>query len=116
MPANLAPHKRSPAPKPALAPLFKALADETRLEILSLLRGGDHCVCDLTSALDVQQSLLSFHLKTLRDAGLVSDRKEGRWVYYTLETAALESIESALTDMRAPQRRKLPTLGPACCD
>ncbi len=102
--------------KPALAPLFKALADETRLEIIGLLRGGEHCVCDLTSALEVQQSLLSFHLKTLKEVGLVSDRKDGRWVYYTLHTDALESLEAELAAMRAPQRRKLPTLGPACCD
>jgi ArsR family transcriptional regulator len=60
---------------------FHALSDETRLQLLELLREGEQCVCDLTDALDAAQSRLSFHLKTLKDAGLVTDRKQGRWVY-----------------------------------
>ncbi len=63
---------------------FRALADESRLRILELLAGGEHCVCELTEALDRKQSLLSFHLKILKDAGLVTDRREGRWTYYAL--------------------------------
>src|SRR5205807_5531861 len=58
---------------------FRALSDETRLKIIDLLRRGERCVCELTEALDVAQSLLSFHLRTLKDAGLVTDRREGRW-------------------------------------
>lgn len=69
--------------------LFHALSDETRLQILERLRAGERCVCELTDALDVAQSRLSFHLKVLKDAGLVSDRREGRWMYYTLNTEAL---------------------------
>jgi ArsR family transcriptional regulator len=49
-----------------------------------MLRGGERCVCDLQADLDAAQSRLSFHLKVLKEAGLVSDRKEGRWSYYTL--------------------------------
>ena len=53
---------------------FHALSDETRVEIVQRLSGGERCVCELTSALDAAQSRLSFHLKTLKTAGLVTDR------------------------------------------
>ena len=72
------------------ARVFHALSDETRLAIVELLRGGERCVCDLQDALDAAQSRLSFHLKVLREAGLVRDRKEGRWSYYTLDAAGLK--------------------------
>src|SRR5437588_13035134 len=74
------------------ARLFHALSDETRLEIVRLLSHGERCVCELQGALDAVQSRLSFHLKTLQDAGGVSDRREGRWVYYALNRDALDEI------------------------
>lgn len=69
--------------------LFHALSDPTRLSILERLRYGERCVCELTDALDAAQSRLSFHLKVLKDSGLVTDRREGRWMYYTLNPEAL---------------------------
>ncbi len=66
------------------ARLFHALSDETRLGVLEMLRGGERCVCELQDAMGAAQSRLSFHLKVLKDAGLVQDRKEGRWSYYSL--------------------------------
>ena len=57
---------------------FRALADATRLKIIDRLRDGEECVCNLTGPLGTRQSLLSFHLRTLKDAGLMTDRKEGR--------------------------------------
>ena len=80
------------------AALFHALSDPTRLRLVDLLRGGERCVCDLTDALEAGQSRLSFHLKTLKDAGLVLDRKEGRWVYYRLNPEQLERLAGVLTD------------------
>ena len=74
------------------AKLFHALSDQTRLSILQRLRFGERCVCDLTDALDAAQSRLSFHLKVLKEAGLVSDRREGRWMYYTLNPDAVAEI------------------------
>src|ERR687893_1890731 len=71
------------------ARLFHALSDSTRLSILERLRFGERCVCDLTDALDAAQSRLSFHLKVLKDAGLVTDRREGRWSYYAPVPGAL---------------------------
>lgn len=78
------------------AVLFHALSDEKRLRILALLAGGELCVCELTEALHLSQSLLSFHLRTLRDAGLVVDRREGRWIHYSLRSEALEEAKSAI--------------------
>lgn len=74
------------------ARLFHALSDETRLEIVRLLAHGERCVCELTSALHAAQSRLSFHLRTLKDAGVVADRRQGRWVYYSLVPAAFEEL------------------------
>ena len=89
--------------------LFQALSDLTRLSILQRLRLGERCVCELTDALDAAQSRLSFHLKVLKDAGLVSDRREGRWMYYTLNADALaeisELVESLASAPSAAERR-----------
>ena len=70
--------------------LFHALSDATRLAALDMLRDGEKCVCELQNQLDVAQSRLSFHLKVLKDAGLVEDRKEGRWSYYQIVPGALD--------------------------
>jgi ArsR family transcriptional regulator len=89
--------------------LFHALSDATRLSILERLRFGERCVCDLTDALDAAQSRLSFHLKVLKDAGLVSDRRDGRWMYYTMNTDTLGEIEEliqGLASTPSPAERK----------
>ena len=86
-----------------VARLFHALSDETRLCLLAMLRDGERCVCDLTGALDSGQSRLSFHLKTLKDAGLVQDRKEGRWSYYSLVPEALEGLDEAVASLSPTQ-------------
>jgi ArsR family transcriptional regulator len=82
------------------ARLFQALSDETRLGIVRMLAGGERCVCELQEALGAYQSRLSFHLKKLKDAGLVSDRKEGRWVHYSLRPEALEETRSLLGELQ----------------
>lgn len=99
------------------AALFHALSDPIRIEVLALLSGGERCVCDLTEALAVAQSRLSWHLKTLKDAGLVSDRREGRWSYYTLERDAFERAEAAIAALK-PRARRLAVRSAAggCCD
>jgi ArsR family transcriptional regulator len=66
---------------------FKALSDETRLRILKLLEDGELCVCDITAALQMTQPNISFHLSILKEAGLIKDRKEGRWNHYQLDFA-----------------------------
>jgi ArsR family transcriptional regulator len=81
--------------------IFHALSDETRLAIVHRLQGGEKCVCVLQDLLDAAQSRLSFHLKTLKEAGLVVDRKEGRWSYYALVPEVLERAVSGLTEVHA---------------
>jgi ArsR family transcriptional regulator len=93
--------------------LFRALGDETRLRLVERLRGGEQCVCDLTDELEAGQSRLSFHLKTLKDAGLVTDRREGRWVYYALNPEAFDALQAVLGELR-PARRGLRVLRPGC--
>jgi ArsR family transcriptional regulator, arsenate/arsenite/antimonite-responsive transcriptional repressor len=66
------------------AQLFKALSDETRLRILSLLTAGELCVCELMATLNLPQSTVSRHLAYLRNAGLVEDRRQGVWMFYRL--------------------------------
>lgn len=88
------------------ARLFHALSDETRLEILERLQTGEQCVCDLMESLGAAQSRLSFHLKVLKDARLISDRPEGRWVYYSLNEEGLRAIEEvARTLTERPAKR-----------
>lgn len=95
--------------------LFHALSDETRIAILRMLRNGELCVCELQSELDAAQSRLSFHLRVLREAGLVSDRREGRWSYYRIVPDALAEVHDLTVDLQ-PARASLPIARKgACC-
>jgi ArsR family transcriptional regulator, arsenate/arsenite/antimonite-responsive transcriptional repressor len=82
------------------AAFFHALSDETRLEILDRLRNGEQCVCELTDVLKAAQSRLSFHLRVLKEAGLIRDRPEGRWMYYALNEEAFEEVADFLRTMK----------------
>jgi ArsR family transcriptional regulator len=84
----------------ATARLCRALGDETRLRLIERLRAGEQCVCDLTDELEASQSRLSFHLKALKDAGLVMDRREGRWVYYALNPRAFAMLDLLLEELK----------------
>jgi ArsR family transcriptional regulator len=99
------------------AALFHALSDATRLAILERLRDGERCVCDLQDAVDAAQSRLSYHLKVLKDAGLVTDRRDGRWSYYTLVPDAFTEAHDAVRAL-APRPRRggatLAVLGRCC--
>jgi len=65
--------------------VFKALSDETRLKILKLLDHGELCVCDIVAALNTIQPKVSFHLSILKEAGLIRDRKQGKWIHYRID-------------------------------
>ncbi|MCS6328922.1 MAG: winged helix-turn-helix transcriptional regulator [Nitrospira sp.] len=88
-----------------VAKVFQALSDETRLLILEQLKDGEQCVCELTDAFKTGQSRLSFHLRVLKEAGLVLDRPEGRWVYYSLNPDALEELQEAVNSLNRPSGR-----------
>jgi ArsR family transcriptional regulator len=72
-----------------LLSVFKALSDETRLRIVKLLENGELCVCHIVAAVDMSQSKISFHLKILKEAGLVKDWREGKWMHYRLNESDL---------------------------
>ncbi len=97
------------------ARLFHALSDETRLALLDMLRDGERCVCELQSELGVAQSRLSFHLRVLKDAGLVLDRKEGRWSYYSLVPDTLGVAHDVVRALATESgTRRLRVFG-SCC-
>lgn len=96
------------------AALFHALSDEIRLEVVALLLRGERCVCELMDELEMAQSRLSWHLKTLSDAGIISGRKDGRWVYYSLNADAIAEAQSLLGTLKPGARRGAPRS--ACCD
>jgi ArsR family transcriptional regulator len=68
----------------------------------------------LTDTLGTGQSLLSFHLKTLKEAGILRDRREGRWVYYSLNFEALDGIEKLVGSLKAMNGRL--QAGLKCCE
>jgi ArsR family transcriptional regulator, arsenate/arsenite/antimonite-responsive transcriptional repressor len=72
-----------------LTSIFKALSDETRLRILKLLEHGELCVCDIVAAFNMIQPKVSFHLNVLKQAGLVKDKKEGKWIHYGIDDSDL---------------------------
>ena len=82
--------------------LLRALADPIRLQVVEALAGGERCVCELTAELDLAQSRLSFHLRVLRQAGLIRGRQQGRWMYYSLQPEALPRLRGWLAGLAAP--------------
>jgi ArsR family transcriptional regulator len=94
--------------------LFHALSDATRLSILEMLRDGERCVCELQDELDAAQSRLSFHLRVLKEAGLVTDRREGRWAHYRIVPGALAEVHDLAVAMQ-PRRGALPVRRAGSC-
>lgn len=84
-----------------LALRFKALGDPARLRLLSLIaaqESGTACVCDLTAPLGLSQPTVSHHLKVLREAGLVTSKRRGTWVHYSLVRGTLSDLAEVLSD------------------
>jgi ArsR family transcriptional regulator len=97
-----APLAREPLPQSGadeLTPLFKAVADPVRLRLLSLIAchdGGESCVCDLLDAFDMTAPSVSYHLRILREAGLVSSERRGTWVYYRVNPEVMARMSAVL--------------------
>ena len=85
---------------PTIQAGFHALSDSWRLQIIELLRSQELCVCELMEKLAISQSKLSFHLKILKEAGLVQTRQEGRWIYYRLNLAQFILMEEYFANLR----------------
>jgi ArsR family transcriptional regulator, arsenate/arsenite/antimonite-responsive transcriptional repressor len=82
-----------------MAALFKAVADPVRLRLLSLIAchpGGESCVCDLTPEFDMTAPSVSYHLKVLREAGLITSDRRGTWVYYRVVPQAMARMSAVL--------------------
>lgn len=82
-----------------LAKLFKALGDPTRVRLLSLIaatESGEACICDLTAPVGLSQPTVSHHMRQLVEAGLVIREQRGKWAFYAVVDAALDSLSTAL--------------------
>jgi len=79
--------------------VLKALADENRMRIVELLAERERCICDIASAIDASDALASHHVKALREAGIVSTRRVGRWLHCSLESTALDRIAGAFAEL-----------------
>jgi ArsR family transcriptional regulator len=80
-----------------ILPCFRALSDPIRLNVIKLLQEREMCVCDICDVLQIKQPKLSFHLKALRESGLLNTRQQGRWVYYSINPARFEVVINYLT-------------------
>jgi len=78
---------------------LNALADETRLRIVNILRNGELCVCQITEVLGISQSKASRHLSILKTAGIVADRRQAQWVYYSLINKQPDFFFALLQDL-----------------
>ncbi|MGB8845976.1 MAG: metalloregulator ArsR/SmtB family transcription factor, partial [Terracidiphilus sp.] len=112
---------RLPAKTLALVRLFTALADPTRLRLLNLMNGREVCVCYFVEILKQSQPKISRHLAYLRKAGIVSARREGKWMHYSIErpadadaAAIFDAALSSFRDNRDMQS-DLARLAVACC-
>lgn len=83
------------------AKIFKALCDERRLHILELLRHGEKCTCVLTEEINMPQSSLSYHMKILCEAGIVSGREDGKWTHYQIDKQGSEKAIAILKEITA---------------
>ena len=81
------------------AKVFKAFCDENRLVILTMLQSGEKCACVLLEKLKITQPTLSHHMKILVDSGIVTARKEGRWIYYAISAEGRKTAAKLLWDI-----------------
>lgn len=88
-----------------LAGMMKALSDETRFKILSMLSENELCACMILKELEITQPTLSYHMKVLCDCGLVNYRQDGIWMKYTVNIENLRAIEDMLGEILKRSKR-----------
>ena len=101
-----------------IAEFYKALGDETRLKIIQMLSEREMCVCEIIDKLDMSQPAISHHLRILRQAGLVKDSREGKWIYYSLNGSVFKEVfpgeDAEIIQCYAePLKRRLANLPPS---
>lgn len=102
-----------------LSDILRIIADEKRLRILNLLTRQEMCVCDIMEQLGLSQSLVSHHLGVLKRAGLVRDRRDAQWVYYSIDPGRLAELNAqylALFDVVNLAPEAAYGAGPKKCD
>ena len=82
-----------------MAAMFKAFADENRIQILELLRDGERCACRLLEEMKITQPTLSHHMKILCDSGIVVGRKDGKWMHYSISEDGLENVRNYVDEL-----------------
>lgn len=104
---------------------FQTIAEPNRIRIIELLSSGEHCVCQVGDALGMSTALVSHHLRVLRASGLLSERREGRWVHYSLDLERLANLRAAVLALLTPTDEAsgacslchpAETSGPSDCD
>ena len=93
-----------------LAEIFKALGDEHRIQILCLLHDGEKCACQLLEALNISQPTLSHHMKVLCEAGIVTGRKDGKWMHYSVRCEGVFQLRDDLRELLAARNISLDDL------
>ena len=91
--------------------IFKALCDENRVQILRILQNGERCACHLLEEMHLSQPTLSHHMKILCDSGLVSGRKEGKWMHYSISAEGVKVAVACLKEITAVNGDENP-----CCN
>ncbi len=86
--------------------IMESLSDPIRINILELMMKGEICVCDIVKLTGLSQSKISYHIKILKDSGLISDRQEGRWVYYKLDLEVLSDIQNWMSNLIQSSKNK----------
>jgi ArsR family transcriptional regulator len=113
---------RRPSESIDLAALFAALADPTRLRLLNLMNAREVCVCYFVEILKQPQPKISRHLAYMRNAGIVSARREGKWMHYSItnlkDESAIGILKAALDALagRKDMRADVASLSRACCE
>lgn len=101
-----------------LAPIFKALGDETRLKIIEILSCGELCACDILESFQITQPTLSYHMKILTECGIVKSRKDGSWIRYSNDVELVSSVKKYWDLITTEQETCIckDTLGDKRCD
>ena len=86
--------------------IMESLSDPIRINILELMMNGEICVCDIVKVTGLAQSKISYHIKILKDSGLISDRQKGRWVYYKLDLEVLSDIQNWVGNLIQSSKNK----------
>jgi len=96
--------------------MFKALSDPNRLMIVDMLSCGELCACVILEKFQITQPTLSHHMKNLCESGLVNGRKEGKWMYYSLNKEAVQEFCAFLAEVTSTKQNNNSNGTPCGCD